>query len=165
MLGLDEYRRMVLAIALLERGSRVSIVHHVTGLPRVFIRRVYRELYGSPPHGGQLPTTATVMATRNRQVQASLWACLYLTFGGPQVRRRLDAVALMDSYDVYLQVLRGQKEVARLDINDAWVVARDLRGGTAEILSCARCQVCYLVCSEPRLPPSCPICALRGRGR
>jgi flagellar transcriptional activator FlhC len=163
MMGLAEHARLALAIALLERGARVSIVRHLTDLPRMVVRRLYREVLGVAPAAGQLPTTARVMGTRLRQVQASLWASLYRGLGGPGICQILDPQALLAAHDLYLQVARGQGHPPTLDLNDAWVVARDLRSGAAELRPCPRCQIHYLVCSEPRLPPTCPLCALRAR--
>jgi hypothetical protein len=52
---------------------------------------------------------------------------------------------------------------AQLDFNGAWVIARDLRVGTAELRSCRSCEVRYLVSSGSRLAPTCPFCALHAR--
>jgi hypothetical protein len=163
MMGLTEHRQLALAIALLERGTRVSIVRHLTDLPRMVVRRMYHEVHGVAPGSGQLPTTARVMSTRARQVQASLWACLYVDELGPDRERALDPLALILAHDLYLEVARGQGLRPTLDLNAAWVVARDLHAGLAGLRPCARCQIAYLVCAEPRVPPTCPLCALRAR--
>ena len=52
---------------------------------------------------------------------------------------------------------------APLDLNAAWVIARDLRVGTAELRTCNACAVRYLVASASRLAPTCPLCSLHAR--
>lgn len=164
MIGLDEYARLGLAVELLCRNARVPIVRSLTDLPRAVVRRMHREIHGESAHSGQLPTTAAVMSTRVRHVQVSLWVCLYAGLGGAGVYRVVNPRALIDACDTYTQVLRAQGQDPVLDINDAWVIARDLRTRAARLRSCPRCQVRYLVCEDSRVPPSCPICALRARG-
>ena len=74
--------------------------------------------------------------------------------------RQLDIRAVVAAHDLYR--LLNMPE-AQLDFNGAWVIARDLRVGTAELRSCRRCEVRYLVSSGSRLAPTCPFCALHAR--
>jgi hypothetical protein len=74
--------------------------------------------------------------------------------------RQLDIRAVMAAHDLY-RLLRMPE--AQLDFNGAWVIARDLRVGTAELRSCRSCQMRYLASSGSRLAPTCPFCALHAR--
>jgi hypothetical protein len=68
--------------------------------------------------------------------------------------------ALISAYDLYRALAPPERP---LDINDAWVIARDLRIGTARLRTCARCALHYLVASDSRLPPTWPFCACHAR--
>ena len=62
--------------------------------------------------------------------------------------------------------LAGYSELgAPIDINQAWVLARDLGTGLAALRFCARCKVHYLAGDASRTALRCPICALMPGGR
>ncbi len=52
---LDDFERLKLAVDLLRREARVSIVHHETGVSRPKLRHLYRELHGRGASCGQIP--------------------------------------------------------------------------------------------------------------
>ena len=57
--------------------------------------------------------------------------------------------------------LAGYSELGEpIDINQAWVLARDLGTGLAALRFCARCNVHYLAGDASRTALRCPICAL-----
>jgi hypothetical protein len=86
-----------------------------------------------------------------------LRVALHRVHAGPDTDRPLDVYALIDAYDLYRDMVA---ESARLDSNDAWVIVRDLRVGTAELRHCRTCDAPYLVANASRLQPTCPLCAL-----
>jgi hypothetical protein len=158
---LDELERLALAAELLHRRARVSIVHHETGVSRPRLRRLHWELHGRAAPCGQIPALGgAAIQTRTQQVHAGLFAALYERRAGAGMLRQLDIRAVMAAHDLY-RLLRMPE--AQLDFNGAWVIARDLRVGTAELRSCRSCQVRYLVSSGSRLAPTCPFCALHAR--
>lgn len=163
MTRLGEHATFVRAVELLRREMRTSIVHLITAVPRVVLRDLHREIHGRSPKSGQLPSSAALLSTRWRQVHAATVVGFYEAYGGRAVRQGGDTDALIAAYDSYLGVVRGQGNRPALDLNDAWVLSRDLRVGLVEVRVCGRCQIRYLVAQDSHLPPTCPLCALRRR--
>ena len=158
---LNELERLALAAELLRRRARVSIAHHETGVSRPRLRRLHWELHGRAGACGQIPALGgAAIQTRTQQVQAGLFATLYERHAGPGMSRQLDIRAVMAAHDLYRLLHMPE---AQLDFNGAWVIARDLRVGTAELRSCRSCELRYLVSSSSRLAPTCPFCALHAR--
>lgn len=163
---LADLAQLNLAVALLRRKARVSIVHHETGVSRPKLRLLYRDLHGHGAPSGQLSAIGgATIQTRLQQVHAGLFAALYECYGGPEVPRQLNIRAVIAAHDLYESLV---PQAPRVDFNGAWVIARDLRAGMSALRSCPDCVVRYLVSSESRLDPSCPFCALHpfrgGRG-
>jgi len=158
---LDDFERLKLAVDLLRREARVSIVHHETGVSRPKLRTLYRELHGRGASCGQIPAIGgATIQTRSQQVHAGLFAALYERYAGAGMSRQLDIRAVIAAHDFY-GTLAGQEP--RLDFNGAWVTARDLHVGTSELLYCDDCELRYLVSSASRLAPTCPFCVLHPR--
>ena len=158
---LGDLERLTLAVSLLRRKARVSIVHHETGVSRAKLRVLHREIHGRSAPSGQIPMIGgATIQTRAQQVHAGLFAALYARYGGPSTTRQLDIRAVMAAHDLYRTMVPREPTV---DFNTAWVIARDLRVGTAELRSCRSCEVRYLVSSGSRLAPTCPFCALHAR--
>jgi hypothetical protein len=158
---LGDIAQLNLAVELLRRRARVSIVHHETGVSRPKLRILHRELHGHGAPSGQIPAIGgATIQTRLQQVHAGLLAALYKHYAGPGMIRRLDIRAVIAAHDLYESLVRLEPQV---DFNGAWVIARDLRVGMSELRSCGVCEVRYLVSSESRLAPTCPFCSLHPR--
>ena len=158
---LGDLERLELAVELLRRKARVSIVHHETGVSRAKLRVLHRELHGRSAPSGQIPMIGgATIQTRAQQVHAGLFAALYARYGGPSTTRQLDIRAVIAAHDLYRTMVPGEPTV---DFNTAWVIARDLRVGTSELRTCSACEAPYLVASASRLAPTCPICVLHAR--
>ena len=163
MSRVDEIGRTTLAMRLLARDARISIVHHETGLSRGYLRALYRDLHGRSAPSGQLPAIGgAIIATRRQQLLASLFATLYATYAGANVHRQMAIDPLMRAYDAYRE-MAGEAESTELDFNLCWVIARDLRVGASRLVYCHACGVRYLVFDNSRTPASCPLCALYAR--
>jgi len=158
---LGDLERLKLAVSLLRRKARVSIVHHETGVSRAKLRILHRELHGRSAPSGQIPMIGgATIQTRAQQVHAGLFAALYTRYGGPSTTRQLDIRAVIAAHDLYLSMV---PRVPHVDFNTAWVIARDLRVGTSELRTCGACEAPYLVASASRLAPTCPLCVLHAR--
>jgi hypothetical protein len=157
---LAEAQRLELALALLRRRARIAIVHRETGLSRKRLRALYVELHGQTASCGPLPALGGAkIANRALQIQAGLFAGLYAHYlrrGGTDGA----LAALIGAYDLYRTLAPAERP---LDINDAWVIAGDLRIGTSRLCTCTRCTLQYLVASDSRVPPTCPFCACHAR--
>jgi len=144
------------AIRLLERGARTTLVRVATGLPGAGVRSLYAQVHGRRPPQGPPPQQVTEqLAPRRRHVHAALLAALYqgLTPG----RAVLDPEALVDAYDAYEAFAPEDRQMHGLDINGAWLIARDLRAGALRLHPCPHCGSPYL--RAPAQPPGhCPQC-------
>ena len=158
---LADIEQLNLAVELLRRKARVSIVHHQTGVSRPKLRTLHRELHGHGAPSGQIPMIGgATIQTRAQQVHAGFFAALYERYAGPAMSRQLDIRAVIAAQDLYGSMVPQEPQ---LDFNAAWVIARDLRVGTSELRSCGACELRYLVSSASRLAPSCPFCVLHPR--
>ncbi|EIC23831.1 FlhC family transcriptional regulator [Thiorhodovibrio frisius] len=161
---LERHARMRLAMELIARRARVSIVHHEAGVPRDTLRALYRELHGVSAPSGQLPTIGgTTINSRRRQLQASLFAVTYLRCRGQAAAEQASGISEASIYTIIAahdvcRTLAGAEN--SLDITRCWVTARDLHIGTAKLLGCRACEVHFLVAEQSRFDRTCPICSL-----
>jgi hypothetical protein len=161
---LERHARMRLAIELIARRARISIVHQETEIPRDALRALYREYHGVSAPSGQLPALGgAAITTRRMQLQASLFAATYFRCGGnrdsrgtptPRARSIYAAIAAHD----LCRELAGVEN--SMDMTRSWTIARDLHIGTARLLGCRACEVLYLVADQSRFDRTCPVCAL-----
>ncbi len=165
---LQQHARMQLAIDLIERAMRTSIVARVTQLRPALLRELHREVHGDKPVAGQLPSTSGILRSPRLQASASVFVALYQALGGAPSAGAVDVRALMHAHRLYLEQLSALPAAETLgepiDINAAWVIARDLTTGLAARRFCPHCAVHYLAADFSRRSLQCPICALK-RGR
>ncbi|MFE8033862.1 FlhC family transcriptional regulator [Thiohalocapsa marina] len=164
---LQGHARVQLALALIARRTRLSIVHQETDIPRDALRALYREVHGVPAPSGQLPAAgATLITTRALQLQASLFATAYRRFqpvpcpGAQDAAQAVQArpiQAVIRAHDA-LHALLGAEH--SLDMTRCWTLARDLRNGNAELRRCPACEIDYLILHHGRFDQDCPLCAL-----
>lgn len=161
---LETHARMRLAIELIARRARISIVHHETGLSRQTLREVYREYHGFSAPSGQLPALGGAMiSTRRLQLQATLFAVAYQRCGGHRRirnlpgRRTRSIYAAIEAHDQCQMLLGAGRS---LDMTRCWVVSCDLQVEAARLISCLNCEVPFLIADQLRFDDGCPICAL-----
>jgi hypothetical protein len=160
---LDDIAQLNLAVELLRRKARISIVHCETGVPRPKLRILYRELHGHGAPSGQMPAIGgATIQTRLQQIHAGLFAALYERHAESELSRRLDIRAIIAAHDLYESMVAQE---SLLDFNAAWVIARDLLVGTSELRFCSVCELSYLLSNDSRLAPTCPFCSLYSRRR
>jgi hypothetical protein len=158
---LADIEQLELAVELLRRKARISIVHHQMGVSRSRLRALYREIHGRGAPSGQIQMIGGVaIQSRAQQIHAGFFAALYEHYAGPAMSRQLYIRAVIAAHDFYVSLVLHEPLV---DFNGAWVIARDLRVGMSELRSCNVCEVRYLISSESRLAPTCPFCVLHSR--
>lgn len=164
MMRLELHARMDLAIALIRRGMRTSIVGQITGVHPALLRQLHHEIHRRKPASGQLPTSYGVLRTPLLQAGASAFASLYRSLAPGDIRLALDTDALVGAHDLYLEQVGGivasGEHGTPIDINQAWTIARDLTTGVVRFQFCARCRVHYVVADLSNTPPNCPLCVL-----
>jgi len=161
---LEEHARIGSAIELVRRGARVAVVCTLTGLSVRPVRELYPQLRGcSPPRGPVHDTGCRMIKTRRQQAHASLFAVLYERFSGDAVCRATAPQPLIAAHDLYLEFVARAGDPPEIDINVAWVIARDLRIGSSRLVPCEQCQIAYLVSENSRVREGCPICSVYAR--
>ena len=150
-----------LALRLLVRGARSKIVETHTGLSAYVLRSLRKDLGVAHAANGPIPYPGGGgLACRETQIHLSLFAAAYRRIGGNGVAARIDIDAVIGAHDLYHRAIEG---AARLDINVAWLVARDLHSGWAQLVNCPCCAVAYLAWDSAGAPATCPYCALYDR--
>ena len=162
---LQHHAKTQLAITLIRRGMRTSLVGRISGLRPAVLRTLHHEIHGCKPLPGQLPSTGSLLGSARRQANASVFAGLYRAFGGAAVQRSIDIEALLTGHRIYLEQMARLAASGTLgpslDINHGWVIARDLTTGLVLFRSCERCAIPYLAGAFSRRAVDCPICALK----
>jgi hypothetical protein len=165
---LDLHTRAARAIALIRRGMRTSIVGQITEVHPIVLRELYHEIHRRKPPSGQLPSSSVVLRSSLMRASASAFSALYRSLGGGGIFKAVDTQALVQAHDLYLEQVRDLVPAGRsggpIDINQAWIIARDLTTGAVRFQFCRRCRVHYLMADRCDRPPTCPLCAMQISG-
>lgn len=145
-----------LAQTMLAMGARTAFVTMATGLSPYKVRAWNRVVTGRKASQGPVPYhAASIIRTRIAQVRASLFAALAAQAGATKTREFAPEL-IIRAYERYRSLA---PDGSALSINDALVIARDLRNGSVVLEWCEPCQAQYLDMSGSHLC-DCPICAL-----
>jgi|APLow6443716910_1056828.scaffolds.fasta_scaffold111786_2 hypothetical protein len=145
-----------MAQTMLAMGARTAFVTMATGLSTYKVRAWNRIVTGRKASQGPVPYhAASIIRTRIAQVRASLFGALAAQADAMKTRE-FSPELVIRAYERYLSLAPDHRA---LSINDALVIVRDLRNGSAVLEWCERCQVQYLDMADSHLR-GCPICAL-----
>ena len=98
----DYARKILESIHLIRLGARIGLAGQQTGLEKKTLKRLYRELIGSPSPSGQLPYSDTWLLENDRyQFHANLIWYLYGRQNRPDSR---PARVLIDVFELYTQM-------------------------------------------------------------
>gem|GEM_PF-306555 len=154
---------LALAVALLRHQARIPLVAVATGLPEPSLLALYRDLHGRSPVAGQLRASAgAVLRPYRRHFHATLFAALYRRLAGDDSPRQ-DARGLLRAYELYRRL--APADHYGIDINVAWVIARDLSTRLVTLRRCPRCASPYLIAADSITCPFCTPAALSGLTR
>lgn len=170
----DRYNRLAIAVELLRNGYRTRIIQAETGLTAGAIRKLCWGILGKPATPGLLPEASSVTISWGRCADAALFAGIYHEVGGDSIYRNVDLYLVLDAHSIY-QIVREQidqmptcqrdERPKILDINHAWVIARDLRARTAVLAVCSDLSCRYhnllVVGSHKKL--ACALCQAPAR--
>ncbi|MEA3413575.1 MAG: FlhC family transcriptional regulator [Pseudomonadota bacterium] len=137
-----------------------------SGLAISAVRKFRKILRDDRPCSGALPESASILRSRQTQIEATMLVLIYRRYGGGDVHRSTNVRALLDAYRSYVSLrkdLRGAPPRPLLDVNEAWVLARDLRTGELMTERCPSCATEYVRAHlhAQRVAPGCPVCGIR----
>jgi hypothetical protein len=143
-----------LAVRMLARGARDKLVQAHTLLSAYVVRDIRnRECGGIPAKPGPVPyTVGRDNESLFAQMHRSLVAVLYRRTIAGHIHAKTDIESLIQAYDLYCDLADPPLFVT---FDEAWLIARELRGGSMELVHCAVCAVDYLA----HVQASCPFCA------
>lgn len=143
-------------------GFRSAIIRVQTGLTRKQVASLRKRLnIVGPAESGPLPQAHSILSGKARAMEASLFMLNYL-YLAKNPRNDVDIDAVIAAHDQYLHchvgIRGGQADLDNLlEIDDAWVVARDYRGQEVMMRSCSGCHIQF-VASVQDSKQCCPIC-------
>jgi Flagellar transcriptional activator (FlhC) len=148
------------AMQLIAEGLTPPIVHAVTGLCRIRLRNLYRDIHGKAAVKGRRSKYAyNRLKTRNQVIEGTTYFQMYHGLGGERIFHDLDPDLVLSAYREY----KGLSAKNRIDFVTAWYIARDLRENLGDnILTPRLCQVCdreYLYDPRSDLMTRCPLCS------
>lgn len=168
MSDLDRHYRSQRAIDLLLSGFRSPIVVIETDLSSSTVREMAKAINnGKRASSGPLPSPNYFISSIGALAEASLFAGVYRALGGNQIFESIDVDTLIKAHRFYMELraqhMTTEKDV--IDINKAWVLARDLRSNMAWLRKCDEDRAYYLLVDGQRVASCCPWCIARRHGK
>lgn len=151
-----------LANVLVKAGFRSAIIRLHTGLTRKQVTSLRKKLgVCGPSESGPLPNAESLLVKRAVSLEASLFMLAYL-ITADKPREAVDIHAVMAAHTQYLDshsALRGGNLDLEniLELDDAWLIARDYRSQEVTMRSCSNCHIEFVASINHRRH-ACPLC-------
>lgn len=162
MSDISRHEKTQRAIELLRLGFRSPIVgNEIDSLTSSTIREIAKAMNGGKrASSGPLPKLSYIITSTALLADCSLIAAAYRAFGGEAVESSIDMDALIKAHSLYMEIWnQGELQTKEpIEINRAWVMARDLRSDYAWLKKCPEDGAHYLVVTGQRVPTGCPWC-------
>jgi flagellar transcriptional activator FlhC len=153
---LKTFHQYSLALELLRRHARISIIHRETGLPRPLLRKTYRELHGRSPRPGALKYSTQGLTRNIKQYkEVTLFAVCFQAVASNSSECYIRKIVI--AFDAYKKSLPSSK----LDFTAAWVIARDLMERQIELVRCSQCGASVLIKAREDLVDRCCVCKFK----
>ena len=147
--------QQLLALELLRRHARISIVHRETGMPKPLLRKTYRDLHGhSSPPGALKYSTQGLTRTIKKYKEAILFGACYEIVESKSQDNAIQKI--ISAFDVYKKSCPS----SQLDFSAAWVIARDLKTKQIEVAKCVHCRSPVLLNARDELIERCAVCKI-----
>jgi hypothetical protein len=147
------------AMKMISIGLRTQIVRDETGLTDAVIRNIHTQIHGTPPTPGGRPTSAKVIRTVTRHIQAVIFLLEYRRIH-PGAVQSIDVDAVIEAHESAACIARSHallRNAEPLTGMDAWTIARDFRSGILTLRTCA-CGSRYL--AYEHYAQRCPACQM-----
>ena len=150
---LKNFARQALALELLKRHARTSIVHRETAIPKQVLREAYRELHSHSPSPGALKysTQGLTRSVRKRKAVTLFAVCFQAVESQSQAGHIQKVIIAFDIYNMFCPD-------SPLDFSEAWVVARDLMAKQIEVVRCHYCGSAALINGRDGSKERCAVC-------
>lgn len=161
---IDRFAKQQRAIDLIRVGFRTPIVVVETDMSNSAVRDIAKIMSGGKrPSSGPMPSPNSMLNSVGALAEASLFAGIYRNLGGEAIYTSIDVDVLICAFNLYKELRQSHFADGRddlLDINRAWVIARDLRSSIAWLKKCED-DGYYLVVDQQRVPSGCPWCSVK----
>lgn len=150
---LKKYKQQSLAMALLSRQMRATIVHQITELPIKLLRRTYRDLHGRSSSQGSLKFSIRGLTRNNQKFKdVTLFAVCFRAAENRCLESHAQKVLI--AFDTYKQ----SNPSGQLSFSDAWVIARGLGDKTVQLITCPHCKSWVLLNARENRRERCGVC-------
>ncbi|MEY3288852.1 MAG: hypothetical protein RLZZ419_1094 [Pseudomonadota bacterium] len=150
---LKTFNQQCLAVELLKRQARISIVHKETGLSKRVLREGYHEIHGRFACAGAVKySTQGLTRTLKKYKEVTFFAACFATVTAKT--QDLDIIHVIHAYDLFKKIYGS----SQLDFTGAWVVARDLRLGITKLSKCHHCGAPVLLNAREDDSNRCGVC-------
>jgi hypothetical protein len=152
---IEKYKQQSLAIELLSRHMRATIVHQITLVPIKLLRRAYRELHGRSSSQGSLKFSIRGLTRNNQKFkEVTLFAVCFRAAENRCLENNAQKVLL--AFDTYKQ----SNPSGQLSFSDAWVIARGLSDKTVQLITCPHCKSWVLLNARENRRERCGVCSV-----
>jgi len=150
---LQKYKQQSLAMDLLYRKVRATIVHQVTGISIKLLRKAYKEIHGRSSSQGSLKFSIRGL-TRNNQkfIDVTHFAVCYRTVENKYQDNHARKVIV--AFDAYKQ----SNPSGQLDFAAAWVIAQGLGDKSVKLEKCPDCKAWVLLNARENRRERCGVC-------
>ncbi|WP_347988680.1 FlhC family transcriptional regulator [Methylomonas sp. AM2-LC] len=150
---LQKYKQQSLAVNLLNRKVRATIVHQVTEVSIKLLRKAYKELHGRSSSQGSLKFSIKGL-TRNNQkyIEVTHFAVCFRNVENNSQDIHAEKVIL--AFDTYKQ----SNPSGQLDFGAAWVIARGLADKSVQLTKCPHCKSWVLLNARENRRERCGVC-------
>jgi flagellar transcriptional activator FlhC len=150
---LEKYKQQSLAMELLSRQMRATIVHQITRLPIKLCRKVYREMHGRSSTQGSLKFSIRGLTRNNQKFkEVTLFAVCFRVAENRCSANFVQKVLL--AFDTYKQ----SNPSGKLSVSDAWVIARGMGDKTVQLITCPHCKAWVLLNARENRRERCGVC-------
>lgn len=150
---LKTFKQQSLALELLKRHARISIVHKETGIPKPLLRNTYRDLHGRSSRPGALKySTQGLTRTIKKYKEVTLFAVCFEKVASKS--RENDIRKAISAFDIY----KKSYPSSQIDFSAAWVIARALLQGITQIIKCNHCGAAVLLNAREDASERCSVC-------
>ena len=153
LIMLEIYHQYSLAIELLNRRARVSIIHRETGIPKELLRKTYNELHGCSPSRGAVKYSTQGLTRNNKNyLEVTLFAVCFAKVDS--ISQESCIKKIIQAFDIYKQII----PTGQLSFSAAWVIAKDIALRAIELRPCNHCGAPVLLNARENGIDRCGVC-------